>query len=265
MTLVEKFTLEQDGCFHMMCVPVPLGFRQILDIWDEIWNAFKMFPLFFFTFPDQQFSWLWKRTSFSFLLKEKIQGYKVMRRRCCFWLEQMLKQSSAEAKARSGVPEPAGDMAACVFFASHFGCWKGHGCSFYHLPNKTGKVSQPRPKKEIRDRIKSQMRIGGYVEGAWEKRGEEYIRSEVRSFSSFWFSHPTTLNKQAFVFWMLILSEKNMRFAAIKLDVPKSQGLPLWTDSSFKKQPPFQPATKFKPLAGDALMRRIQILFEEVR
>ena len=121
-----------------------------------------------------------------------------MRRRCCFWLEQMLKQSSAEAKARSGVPEPAGDMAACVFFASHFGCWKGHGCSFYHLPDKTWKVSQPRPKKEIRDRIKSQMRIGGYVEGAWEKRGEEYIRSEVRSFSSF--SHPTTLNKQAFVF-----------------------------------------------------------------
>eukprot|EP00434_Breviolum_minutum_P028076 symbB.v1.2.024835.t1/scaffold2377.1/size157712/1 len=85
-------------------------------------------------------------------------GYKVMRRRCCFWLEQMLKQSSAEAKARSGVPEPAGDMAACVFFASHFGCWKGHGCSFYHLPDKTWKVSQPRPKKEIRDRIKSQMR-----------------------------------------------------------------------------------------------------------
>ncbi len=69
-------------------------------------------------------------------------------------------------------------MAACIFFASHFGCWKGHGCLYHHCP-ATGKVpKEARPKKEIRDKIKVQMRIGGW--GGLEKSAdEEYIRSEV--------------------------------------------------------------------------------------
>ena len=37
----------------------------------EFFHAFTMFPLLFYRNPDQQFGWLWKRASFSFLLKEK--------------------------------------------------------------------------------------------------------------------------------------------------------------------------------------------------
>ena len=49
MTSVEKFTLEQDGCFHMMCVrKCHWDFDRFMDILDEIWNAFKMVSLVFF-------------------------------------------------------------------------------------------------------------------------------------------------------------------------------------------------------------------------
>eukprot|EP00438_Fugacium_kawagutii_P022079 Skav225808 [mRNA] locus=scaffold5154:241608:244146:- [translate_table: standard] len=56
--------------------------------------------------------------------------------------------------ARAATP---GSAAKCIFFASGMGCWKGRHCPFRHVVNQ-GEASGPRPKKEIRDKVKEEMR-----------------------------------------------------------------------------------------------------------
>eukprot|EP00438_Fugacium_kawagutii_P010555 Skav214552 [mRNA] locus=scaffold410:834881:839699:+ [translate_table: standard] len=52
-----------------------------------------------------------------------------------------------------------GRLKPCIFFASGMGCWKGQKCSFRHGVNLHAKDrSGPRPMKEIRDKIKEEMR-----------------------------------------------------------------------------------------------------------